>query len=482
MLFRSTRSSASTARRDVAFLPAVEAGLAPDGGLFMPVDLPRLPPPPPYLPLTAAETAAWAAPLLLGAGDGAGVDADEERAPRTPAGSQVAPGAEEWRRIARESLDFPIPLTPLGTRIRLLELFHGPTLAFKDVGARFLARVLSRGGEEAGMGGKRAGAGAGKVSGHPPGPLTILVATSGDTGGAVARAVHGLPGLRVAVLFPRQRVSAVQRHQFTTLGGNVLALEVDGPFDVCQALVKEALGDGTLVQRHRLTSANSINPGRLIPQVFYYLHLARLLGWGGVGEVERPPVVVPSGNLGNVTAGVLAVRAGAPLGPLVAALNANDALLHFQADGTTREVPVVPTLSTAMDVGRPSNLERLEDLFHGDREALAGALPTGSVSDDETRKTMAWAWREHGVHLDPHTAVGVAMARREPWSGNPAVVLATAHPAKFPDVVREATGVEPTPPAELARSTAAPEEMIPLDGNLTALAEALERWDGRGEG
>ncbi len=403
----------------------------------MPAFWPTLPPPGGDLPLEPGATAAWAAPRLLGGpGD---------------------PGSVDWARIAREALDFPIPLRPLGSDLRLLELFHGPTLSFKDVGARFLARVLAAAGEE-----------------EADRSRTILVATSGDTGGAVAHAVRHLPGIRAVILFPRGRVSSVQRRQFTAAGPNVLAVEVPGPFDRCQALVKELLGDPAARERFRLTSANSINPGRLLPQTFYYLHLARLLGWGGEGEAEPGPVVVPSGNLGNVTAGVLARRAGAPLGPLTAACNRNDALVRFEADGETREVPVQPTASSAMDVGRPSNLERLEDLFRHDLPALAREVPAVSVSEEETRGAMAWAFETHGVLLDPHTAVGVAAVRRGalPGAGIP-TVLATAHPAKFPDAVREATGRTPELPAG-AVDAREPERVVELDGELAALAILLE--------
>lgn len=425
MQVRSTRGGPP-----VPFMEAVDRGLAPDGGLYLPVGWPRLPAPPADLGPHAADTAAWAAPLLL---------------------EGVLP-AREMAALAREALDFPIPLRPLDPRISLLELFHGPTLAFKDVGARFLARLWSRTAEGR--------------------PRTVLVATSGDTGGAVARACHRLPGIRVAVLFPAGRVSGMQRRQFTTLGDNVLAVSVDGPFDRCQALAKEAMADAGLVASHGLTSANSINIGRLVPQVFYYLHLARLLGWG-TGNRSSAPVIVPSGNLGNLTAGVLAGRAGAPLGPILAACNANDALLRYLADGRTRSVPVVGTLSTAMDVGEPSNLERLAALF-GSREELRAGVAAVSVPDDETRRTIRWGWETAAVHLDPHTAVGVAAARREPWAGGPATVLATAHPAKFARVVGDASGAPVPPHPQLEANRGRPEVKIPLRGGVRELARILD--------
>jgi threonine synthase len=361
-----------------------------------------------------------------------------------------------WATIARWALSFPVPRRPLGAGLGLLELFHGPTLSFKDVGARFLARAL------------------GKV---PGGPWTILTATSGDTGGAVADAVAESEGLRAVILFPRGRVSDVQRRQFTTLGDRILAVEVEGVFDDCQSLARQALGDPTARHRHGLVSANSINPGRLLPQVFYYLHLARLQGWGRGGPGRQTAVVVPSGNLGNLTAGVLAARAGAPLSPLVAACNRNDALVRFQRDGRTRTVPVHPTPSSAMDVGAPSNLERLEALFGGDVGALARGARAFRAEPDETRETMRWAWNRYGVLLDPHTAVGVAVARRHLPSRQEmgVTVLATAHPAKFPEAVQEATGEIPPLPAGQP-GAGVPERAVPLQGGLGELLGLLEDW------
>jgi threonine synthase len=358
--------------------------------------------------------------------------------------------------LARESLNFPIPRRSLDSGLGILELFHGPTLSFKDVGARFLARTLAA------------------VDG---GPRTILTATSGDTGGAVADAVVGLEGLRAVILFPRGRVSDVQRRQFTTLGDRVLAVEVDGVFDDCQSLAREALSDPVARARYGLVSANSINPGRLLPQVFYYLHLARLLGWERAGTARPTAVVVPSGNLGNLTAGVLAVRAGAPLDPLVAACNRNDALVRFQADGRTRAVSVQPTASSAMDVGAPSNLERLESLFGGDLRKLRQGARAFRADPEEAQETMRWAWNRYGVLLDPHTAIGVAVARRDLPSrrGRETTVLATAHPAKFPEVVHRATGeTPPLPPGQPEEGTH--EEILPLRGGLHELLGLLREW------
>jgi len=443
---RSTRQVAG----DSEALPLAEAvtrGLPADGGLYLPEEWPILPPPPDEVAPSPADTAAWAAPLLLGRESAAGLS-----------GSEGAGAGLPWATIARQALDFPIPLRPLGSQFELLELFHGPTLSFKDVGARFLARALAR------VGG---------------GPWTILTATSGDTGGAVAHAVAEQEHLRAMILFPRGRVSDVQRRQFTTLGSRVLAVAVDGVFDDCQTLARRAVGDPAAQGRYGLLSANSINPARLLPQVFYYLHLARLRGWAGVGPNRPSAVVVPSGNLGNLTAGVLAARAGAPLAPLVGACNQNDALVKFVRDGRTRSVAVRPTLSSAMDVGAPSNLERLEVLFGGDVDALARGVPAFRVEPDEATRAMRWAWDRHGVLLDPHTAVGVAVARRNAPSVGAAgaTVLATAHPAKFPEAVRQATGETPPLPAGQP-GPGVSEEITPLKGGFNGLLGLLKEWAG----
>lgn len=430
-------------------LEALHGGLPEDGGLYVPAEWPRLPSPPDVADPLPSETAAWAAPLLLGEeGPGGGP---------ARASGDAGPGDHgSWAAVARRALNFPTPRTSLGAGLELFELFHGPTLSFKDVGARFLAGTLTA------LGG---------------GPRTILVATSGDTGGAVAHAVAGAEGLQAVILFPRDRVSPFQRRQFTTLGDRVRAVEVPGVFDDCQSLARQALADPAAREEFGLLSANSINPGRLLPQVFYYLHLARLRGWGR-GATPRPaPVVVPSGNLGNLTAGVLAVRAGAPLDPLVAACNRNDVLVRFQADGVSRTVSVRPTASSAMDVGAPSNLERLEWLFSGDVPALRRGARAFRADPGEARKTMRWAWNRYGVLLDPHTAVGVAVARRDLPSrgGGATTVLATAHPAKFPEAVHRATGQTPSvPPGQ--PDEGAREEIVPLRGGLPELLGLLREW------
>jgi threonine synthase len=337
--------------------------------------------------------------------------------------------------------------------LHVLELFHGPTHAFKDVGARFMARLMA----ELDPGG---------------GTRTVLVATSGDTGSAVAHAFYGLDGYRVVVLFPKGGVSARQRRQMTTLGGNVRALAVRGTFDDCQRLAKEAFRSPALRGRHRLTSANSINIGRLLPQSFYYVHAATLLGWD-----SRPArFVVPSGNLGNLCAGLLAHRAGMPSRAFVAALNANRSFADFLETGRFHPRPSVPTHSSAMDVGDPSNLERIRWLYGDDLAALGRDVSAVTVSDDETKACIAETYRRTGYVLDPHSAVGVRAHFRAPAASSEerTVVLSTAHPAKFPDVVEDAIGRAVPLPAGIAAVMDRPEHMDEIAAEVDALGAALE--------
>jgi threonine synthase len=305
-------------------------------------------------------------------------------------------------------------------------LFHGPTFAFKDVGARMLARLMAH------------------AQPADADPLTILVATSGDTGSAVAQGFCGVPRIQVVVLYPAGKVSRFQEAQMATLGGNVLALRVPGSFDDCQRLVKAAFLDGRLAEL-RLSSANSINIGRLLPQAVYYfaswLQVAR-------GD-ERVVFSVPSGNLGNLTAGVIAQRLGLPVARFVAASNVNDVLPEFLRTGVYRARPSVPTLSNAMDVGDPSNFPRLLALHGGSTEALRANIDGAVVSEEETRATIRDVYRRSRYVLDPHSAVGYAVAQRAACADGPSpvqVVLATAHPAKFGDVIREELGFEPRLP------------------------------------
>jgi threonine synthase len=300
-----------------------------------------------------------------------------------------------------------------------LELFHGPTLAFKDFGARFMARLmawLTRGDDRM---------------------LTVLVATSGDTGGAVASAFHNVPGTRVVILYPKGKVSGLQEKQLTALGGNITALEIDGSFDDCQALVKSAFLDRELSERLNLTSANSINLARLVPQSFYYIHAARQLPEG-----VKPVFVVPSGNFGNLTAGLLAMHLGLPVEHFIAATNRNDVVPEFLRTGSYTPRPSVATISNAMDVGAPSNFVRMQALFGGSWDAMKSKISGTWFDDDQTRAAIREVKSIYDYEIDPHGAVGWLAARnwRSQHPCTSTVTLETAHPAKFPDVMEAELG------------------------------------------
>jgi threonine synthase len=344
--------------------------------------------------------------------------------------------------LVRDAFDFPAPTVPLSRGISVLELFHGPTMAFKDFGARFLARAF------------------GHLLAERGDYATILVATSGDTGSAVAQGFFGVRGVQVVVLYPAGKVSRFQEAQMATLGGNVRALRVPGTFDDCQRLVKRAFLDRELAALH-LSSANSINIGRLLPQAVYYVASWLDAGGADVGEVV---FVVPSGNLGNLTAGVIAQRLGLPVGRFVAAANANDVLPRFLETGAYAAQAAVPTISNAMDVGDPSNFPRLTQLHAEALAALRANLAGISVSEAETRSTIRRVHREHAYLLDPHAAVGMAAALRTRDAGEqrPIITLATAHPSKFGEVIREELGIDPPMPAPWRDWEARPVQALDL--------------------
>ena len=361
--------------------------------------------------------------------------------------------------LLHDALDFPLPLVEPAPGQHVLELFHGPTAAFKDVGARVMARLLS--------------------ALHPPGddPLTVLVATSGDTGSAVAQGFLQMPGIRVVILYPGGRISPLQERQLTSAGHNVFALEVDGSFDACQTLVKNAFLDTDLRSRCALTSANSINVARWMPQAIYYGWATRLLGRGA-------HFVVPSGNLGNLAAGVLAMRLGMPAAGFSAASNANDVYPRFLAGGDYVPRASVATLSNAMDVGDPSNKPRLDALFRGDASTLRKWVRGFSLDDLGTRHSLARTHEDWGYLACPHTAVALAHARdlasppspaspTPPPPRGPLVTLATAHPAKFTETVHAATGVTPPLPASLAACLTRPTARTPIPARYEALREWL---------
>jgi threonine synthase len=429
-LFRSSRAQAAPC----TFSQAVLQGLAPDGGLYVPVEYPRSTP----QEFAADRGLAAVAARLL-----------------TPflAGDPLAP---QLPAIAREALDFPAPLVPLDAdgRLSVLELFHGPTAAFKDFGARFLAACFAR------------------TRPRDERTLTVLVATSGDTGGAVAAAFHGRPGVEVAVLFPKGLVSPTQERQLTCWGGNVRSLAVRGTFDDCQHLVKAAFVDAQLASERRLSSANSINLGRLLPQSAYYA-ASSLEVWHRHGEPAS--YIVPSGNLGNALACLWARQVGLPIAEIVLAHNANRTVPDFLASGEWRPRRSIATLASAMDVGDPSNMERLRALYP-DLQELRGAVSACSVSDEEIRAAIRYGYREYGQMWCPHTATAahawqhLAAARRE---GRRWVLVSTAHAAKFREIVEPLIGREVAVPDTLARLFARPAHCVEIDATLAALRGAL---------
>ncbi len=422
---------------EVTLAEAVRRGLAPDGGLYFPNRWQPLPPA--FLArlggMELAESASFVAEHLLG--------------------SALDPAV--LKGLVADTLDFPIPLVRLTRRIRILELFHGPTLAFKDIGARFLARLLARTRDD-------------------DRTLTVLVATSGDTGGAVAQAFFGVAGTRVAILYPRGQVSPLQERQFATLGGNVRAFAVEGTFDDCQRVVKEAFGDQQIQDRLALTSANSINVGRLLPQIFYYFHAAAQLS----AEERRRPLLfsTPSGNFGNLAAGLIAKRLGLDC-RFIAATNVNDVVPEYLVTGAYSPRPSLRTISNAMDVGDPSNFARILHLYAGDLEALRADLTGRRYDDAATRAAIAEVEREHGYLMDPHTAVGY-LALRDQLAGEDSatlgVVLSTAHPAKFGEVVEPVIGRDLELPPQLAERLDDPVLSEPLAADVAELKGRLLAW------
>jgi threonine synthase len=360
--------------------------------------------------------------------------------------------AAALHEITQGALNFETPLVKVSEGIHSLELFHGPTLAFKDVGARFMARML------------------GYFARNSSEELHVLVATSGDTGSAVANGFLGVEGIRVHVLYPSGQVSALQEKQFTTLGGNVTALEVSGSFDDCQALVKSAFADEPLRNMMAITSANSINLARFLPQSFYYFN-----AWGQQEEWE---VVfsVPSGNYGNLTAGLVAREMGLPIERFLAASNANDVVPAYLSSGTYRPRPSVPTIANAMDVGAPSNFERILDLFNHRHDRITRHLTGYAFSDQQIREVITRVYRETGYVLDTHGATGYEAARsyRTTHPGSPVIFLETAHPAKFGEEVENAIGTAVDVPTRLADFAKRKKMSVPIGKDYNEFREYLE--------
>jgi threonine synthase len=328
--------------------------------------------------------------------------------------------ADELKRIVAETVNFDIPLVKVDELQYSLELFHGPTLAFKDIGARFMSRCL------------------GYFAKDRKEKVVVLVATSGDTGGAVANGFYKVDGVEVVILYPSGKVSSVQEKQLTTLGHNIRALEVEGSFDDCQQMVKQAFADDELNKKLFLTSANSINVARWLPQQFYYF-----FAWKQWKEKSQPPVIcVPSGNFGNICAGILAHVSGLPVKHFIAACNANDTVPAFLQSGKYETKKAVVTLSNAMDVGNPSNFVRVLEIFHQQLGDLKKVLTGYSISDEQTKTTIKEVYRRTGYLLDPHGAVGYIALRQylQQHTAEKGMILETAHPVKFYDVVEPVIG------------------------------------------
>lgn len=416
---------------------ALRRGIASDGGLFLPERLPEFT----IKDFDSADSIPEVARVLL-----------------QPffAGSELEGDIGE---ILAETFCFPIPATELTSgekNASLLELYHGPTAAFKDVGAGFLAACLSR------------------LEGNVDSPLTILVATSGDTGGAVAAAFDGRPGMRVAVLYPDGRVSDRQEHQLCCWSDNVLSLKVNGAFDDCQALVKAAMANQELSEEHRFSSANSINIGRLLPQSTYYAD-ASLRHFRRTGN--KPGFIIPTGNLGNAFACIMAREMGLPIGPVILVTNANKTIVDYFETMKWLPRASLQTLASAMDVGDPSNMERLRSLI-GEADVLKDKLGVTSVSDDEIKVSMRQDFEDFGFATCPHTAtashawreLAPDLAEQHDW-----ILVATAHPAKFETIVEPLIGqIVPLPP-ELEDILSRPTHAVSIEPDISSLAAALQR-------
>jgi threonine synthase len=425
----------------ISFVDALFAGTAPDGGLYMPE---RLDP----LPAATLDALRGADIVAIGSVVGAHLLRDE-----------ITPAA--MAALVRDALDFPVPLVQVTDRVWSLELFHGPTLAFKDVGARVQARLLHH-----------------FTDGTP---LTILVATSGDTGSAVAQAFHRVPDARVVVLYPEGQVSDVQEAQMASLGDNVTALSIRGTFDDCQRLVKQAFADDDLRRYVWLTPANSINLGRLLPQAFYYFLLAGPPKSGPGDETSSGPslggpiISVPSGNFGNLTAGLIAKRLGLHVCRFVAATNVNDAVPEYLRTGRYEPRPSIATVANAMDVGAPSNFERMQSLYGGNIEALRRDIVGFAYDDARVTAEIGEVYRKHGYLLDPHSAIAWLALQEQLMNDADAhgVFLSTAHPAKFREVVEPAIGQRIELPKVLADAISRPRHSVSMAADYNDLKAFL---------
>ncbi len=414
----------------VSFHDALFQGLAPDAGLFIPERLPFL----------DQDTIAHAYE-----------DSLAELGMRIMSLFTTELPTQDLQQIITDALSFPIPLVYLEDNLYLLEVFHGPTMAFKDVGARFMARALSY------------------FLTHENKHLNIIVATSGDTGSAIANAFHLMPNIDVYVLYPSQKITFLQEQQMTTLGDNIHALEIKGTFDDCQFLVKTALMDQEIRKHGLITTANSINIARLLPQMIYHAF--------GICQLQKyhphkaPILSVPSGNFGNLTSAIYANQVGFPIASFIAATNINDIVPQYLKTGIFKPQPSQHSLSNAMDVGNPSNFERLQACINNgfDINKVTGI----SITDQETLDEIKNTYTRTQYILDPHTAVGVASARLMQNNDIPIIVTATAHPAKFPEVIKQALGMEIGVPVQLQAALNGKKQATMLEPNIDAFKKLL---------
>ncbi len=424
MLYYSTNKQTPPASLE----EAVIKGLAPDKGLYMPEKIKHLPPA--FFHNMGEMSLQEISFIVAEAFFGEDVEADV------------------LKNIVYDTLSFDIPLVPVHDSIYSLELFHGPTLAFKDVGARFMARLLGH-----------------FIRKEGEKEVNVLVATSGDTGSAVANGFLGVPGIQVYVLYPKGKVSEIQEKQFTTLGRNITALEIDGTFDDCQALVKNAFMDKDLNKMMHLTSANSINVARFLPQSFYYFYAYAQLLRRDISD--NVVMCVPSGNFGNITAGLFAKRMGLPVKRFIAANNRNDIFLHYLRTGVYEPKPSVATLANAMDVGAPSNFARVLDLYGGSHDAICADISGAAYSDNQIRETLADVYRRHHYLLDPHGTCGYRALVEGLKPGETGVFLETAHPAKFLATVEEIIGEPVAVPSALQRFMQGKKRSVELSADFT---------------
>ena len=430
MKYYSTNKNAP----DATLEEAVVKGLAADRGLYMPAEIKKL-------PVSFFEEI-----------DKLSFQEIAYRVADAFFGSDIP--AETLKQIVYDTLSFDVPAVKVKDGIYSLELFHGPTLAFKDVGARFMARLL---GYFIRKEGKK--------------QVNVLVATSGDTGSAVANGFLGVEGIHVYVLYPKGKVSEIQEKQFTTLGNNITAIEINGTFDDCQALVKSAFMDKELNEHMQLTSANSINVARFLPQAFYYFYACAQMK--KLGKADNLVICVPSGNFGNITAGLFGKCMGLPVKRFIAANNRNDIFYQYLKTGVYSPKSSVATIANAMDVGDPSNFARIYDLYGGSHEAITKEISGEAYTDEQIRETVQAVYNETGYLLDPHGACGYRALAEQLQSGETGVFLETAHPAKFLQTVESIIGVEVQIPEKLQAFMKGKKESVPMEKDFASFKSYL---------